>query len=149
VPVLSYANGSFALGSVYTSNSLWSDAPSALAANGGARPRLYAPSVWSDGSSYSHLDEATYPAGNPNSLMTPQLSRGESVHDPGPIARGLFADLGWSDPTTPAQPTATPTQAPPSPTAATSTPTATPSPAATPLPGRRAHLPYAPKDATW
>ena len=62
----------------------------------GAPPKLYAPSVWRQGSSYSHLDEATYPAGNPNSLMTHALGYAESIHNPGPIAIGILHDIGWT-----------------------------------------------------
>ena len=69
--------------------------PNANAANGGTPPRLYAPSVWITGSSFGHLDEDSFPPGDVNSLMTPQLNRGESVHTPGPITRGIFRDLGW------------------------------------------------------
>jgi hypothetical protein len=52
-------------------------------------------STWQQGSSYSHLDEATYPAGNANSLMTPQLSSAEAIHSPGPITQALFKSIGW------------------------------------------------------
>ncbi len=60
----------------------------------GERPKLFAPANFSGGSSYSHLDEATYPAGDPNSLMSPQFGRGEAIHDPG-VALDMFADMGW------------------------------------------------------
>ena len=76
-----------------------------VANNGGTRPKLYAPNPWNWGSSYSHLDEATYPAGDPNSLMTPYIGSAESIHDPGDIMRGMFADMGWGD--FPAAPTVT------------------------------------------
>src|SRR6478735_1345971 len=82
----------------------------AVAANGGAPPRLYAPSVWEYGSSYSHLDEDTYGPGNPNSLMTPAISPGETEHDPGAITLGIFDDMGWkAQARTPAAPRLTPT----------------------------------------
>ena len=68
----------------------------AVIANGGVKPRLYAPSPFRPGSSYSHLDEGTYPVGNPNSLMTPMLAAREVIDDPGPIARGLLTDEGWT-----------------------------------------------------
>jgi hypothetical protein len=70
--------------------------PHATVANGGVAPMLYAPSKWEQGSSYGHLDEDTYPAGDPNALMTPYLDRGESNYEIGPIALGVLADLGWS-----------------------------------------------------
>ena len=55
--------------------------------------QLYAPSPFSAGSSISHLDEAAYPAGNENQLMTPELSG--VTHDPGPLALEMFAEMGW------------------------------------------------------
>lgn len=67
-----------------------------VAALGGQTARLYTPSTWTPGSSYSHLDENAFPAGNPNSLMTPALSGAEAIHNPGPVTLGMFADLGWS-----------------------------------------------------
>src|SRR5262249_27648833 len=69
--------------------------------NAGVRPRLYSPNPWAPGSSYSHLDETTYPPGDPNSLMTYALGAAEAIHDLGPIVRGVFQDEGWTtDPCT-------------------------------------------------
>ncbi len=59
-----------------------------------SRPQLYAPATWSGGSSIAHLDEATYPPGNPNSLMSPRFDYQESIHDPG-LALNMLADMGW------------------------------------------------------
>lgn len=70
--------------------------PHATAANGGVAPLLFAPRTWEPGSSYGHLDEDAYPAGDPNALMTPYLDRGETNYEPGPIALGVLADLGWT-----------------------------------------------------
>jgi hypothetical protein len=58
-------------------------------------PRLYAPSTWDSGSSVYHLDEATYPAGDPNSLMTPFTGMGEAIHDPGPSTLSILYQMGW------------------------------------------------------
>jgi hypothetical protein len=91
-----YPNNSPELGYEYTSGWLFFNGPNARAANGGAAPPLYAPYFWEQGSSYSHLDEDTFGPGDPNSLMTPAISRGETILDPGPITRGIFADLGWT-----------------------------------------------------
>ena len=88
--------GSAALAAMFTSDDLYWSGPNALAANAGQRPRLYAPPAWADGSSYSHLDEAVYGAGDANSLMTPAINSGEAIHDPGPIARAIFRDIGWT-----------------------------------------------------
>jgi hypothetical protein len=67
-----------------------------VAGNGGVTARLYTPATWTPGSSYSHLDESAFPAGNPNSLMTPALSGAEAIHNPGPITLGMFTDMGWT-----------------------------------------------------
>jgi hypothetical protein len=89
------ANNSTSLGSAFTSDNAYWDGSEAVAANGGNRPKLYAPSSWSDGSSMAHLDEVTYPQGDPNSLMTPFVDNQEVIHSPGPITVGVMRDLGW------------------------------------------------------
>ena len=132
------AGNSALLLSIYTSNNLYWNGPLAIANNNGQKPKLYAPSTWQKGSSYSHLDDATYPAGNPNALMTHAISRGESRHDPGPIVRGMFADMGWS---IAAQSGATPT--------ATSLPTATPAACATPAATGQTPVPTALANRAW
>lgn len=58
-------------------------------------PRLYAPSTWDSGSSMYHLDENSYPFGDPNSLMTPFASKGEAVHDPGIYTLSMMYEIGW------------------------------------------------------
>jgi hypothetical protein len=70
--------------------------PAATMANDGEPPELYAPDPWLQGSSYSHLDEDAFPAGDPNSLMTPALDTAEAIHNPGAITRGIFTDQGWT-----------------------------------------------------
>ncbi len=90
-----FPNPSSSLGAQLTGNSLYFDGVEANAAAGGTRPRLYAPTPWKQGSSFSHLDEGTYAAGNTNSLMTPGVGTAESIHSPGPITLGLFRDMGW------------------------------------------------------
>jgi hypothetical protein len=123
--VLSITNNSATLGALFLSGNLHWNGTNGVSANGGSRPKLYAPATWQGGSSYSHLDEGTYSEGNANSLMTPSINRGESIHDPGPITRGMFQDMGWSlDAGATATPTAT----------ATRTPTATPTQLSLPLP---------------
>ena len=58
-------------------------------------PKIYAPSEFNSGSSISHLDEKTYPAGDTNSLMSPQLSREEAIHNTGPLVNAMLADMGY------------------------------------------------------
>jgi hypothetical protein len=91
-----FPNPSSALGAQLVSNDLFFNGPNARNGNAGSSARLYAPNPWSTGSSYSHLNEATYPNGNPHSLMTPAIGPGEAVHDPGPMVRGMLTDTGWT-----------------------------------------------------
>lgn len=58
--------------------------------------RLFAPAAFVPGSSYSHLDETTFPSGDANSLMTPDLSFMEATHDPGNITREILREIGWT-----------------------------------------------------
>ncbi|ELR99941.1 Calx-beta domain-containing protein [Gloeocapsa sp. PCC 73106] len=88
-----FPNPSTALGSQLTSNNVFFDGPSANAANGGNRISLYAPSIWSGGSSISHLGEVFN--NTPNALMTYAIGSGETIHNPGPVTLGMFADMGW------------------------------------------------------
>ncbi len=81
----------------FTSNSLYMNSPVAIAQNDGNLPRLYAPSEYGEGSSIYHLNMATYPASNENSLMTHAMGKGEAIHDPGPITKGIMADIGWKN----------------------------------------------------
>jgi hypothetical protein len=93
--VQTYQNGSLALADQLTSNGLYFKGVHAMAATGGQKPKLYAPAVWEQGSSFSHLDETAYPAAGGNALMTPYLNNGEVEHAPGAITMGIFQDLGW------------------------------------------------------
>jgi hypothetical protein len=90
-----FPNPSTALGTQLTTGNVYFSGPFTTAANNGVSAHLFTPATWTQGSSYSHLDEGTYPVGNPNSLMTPYLNSAEAIHDPGPIVRGMFNDLGW------------------------------------------------------
>ncbi|MEQ9621948.1 CARDB domain-containing protein, partial [Coleofasciculus chthonoplastes] len=90
-----FPNSSVALGAQLTNDNLFFNGSNAVAANGGTNPKLYAPSIWDSGSSYAHLDEATYGSGNSNALMTPSIAPGEAHHDPGAVTLGIFEDLGW------------------------------------------------------
>ena len=91
----SFTTPSAALGTELISNKIFYNSLLANQANGGQHVKLYAPATWSGGSSISHLDETTYPAGDPNSLMTPQIGFKEVMHDPGSIMLAMFSDMGW------------------------------------------------------
>jgi len=86
-------SGTTEAGDAFTSNNLFFNGAISVSSLG-ETPKLFAPSSWNGGSSYSHLDEAEYPAGDPNSLMSPQFGAGEAIHDPG-VSLDIFADMGW------------------------------------------------------
>jgi hypothetical protein len=93
-----YPNPSSALKTQLTDGTVYFGGANVVAANGGARAKLYAPNPWQGGSSNSHFDEAAFPPGTPNgnALMTPILNNGEVVHVPGALTLALFKDIGWT-----------------------------------------------------
>jgi hypothetical protein len=90
----SYSNPSISLGSLFISNDLWFHGENAMIGNDNSRVKIYAPSIWTPGSSYSHLDYNTF-SGTPNSMMVFALPDGSAYHDPGSVTIGLLKDLGW------------------------------------------------------
>ncbi len=60
----------------------------------GELAKLYSPSEWSPGSSFSHVDQQTF-SGTVNALMRPQMDRAQAIHSPGPLFCGMLADMGW------------------------------------------------------
>jgi len=90
-----YENASTQMKKVLESNLLYFESPVAIANSG--RPRLYAPTSFDDGSSVYHLNDASYPTGNENSLMTHAVGMAEAIHDPGPLTRGIMEDIGWTN----------------------------------------------------
>lgn len=83
------------LGSFLQSDNLFNNSEAAAKGNWYKLPKIYAPTTWRSGSSYSHWDESTFPNGTKNSMMTPFLNFQEAIHDPGPSTLGMFADHGW------------------------------------------------------
>lgn len=90
-----YPNPSQALGAVLQSDDVFFDGETTRGFYDDTPIDLYAPSNFEPGSSFSHLDERTFPPGTPNSLMTPQLARREAIHTPGGATCAIFQDLGW------------------------------------------------------
>lgn len=80
------------LGKALTSPLVWSG-KLGIAANGNEKPKLYAPSKYEEGSSVSHLDEATYSKAGLDAVMTPNLDAGEVFHLPGPLLLAMMEDL--------------------------------------------------------
>ena len=83
---------SLELGEALTSKLVWSGA-NGVAANGGVKPILYSPKKYEDGSSISHLDEATFDNAGKNAVMSPNLAAGEVFHEPGPLLLAMMQDL--------------------------------------------------------
>jgi len=83
---------SLELGKALTAPLVWSGALG-IAANGGVKPRLYSPKRYEDGSSVSHLDEATFSQSQVDNVMTPNLDAGEIFHAPGPLLLAMMEDM--------------------------------------------------------
>ena len=99
---------SIELGKAMISPLSW-NGPRAITANGGVRPKLYAPRPYEDGSSITHLDEDVFTQGNQNAVMTPVIEPGEVFSSPGAIALAMIEDMLQKPPTsfassTPAKP---------------------------------------------
>lgn len=90
-----FTTNTAALKTQLTSANVFYNSPQVLAVNSGERARIYAPATFDGGSSIAHLNEATYPSGSPNSLMSPQVGATEVNHNPGPITLAMFSDMGW------------------------------------------------------
>ncbi len=93
--LLDFPDPSVEIGDAFTGGDLYIDGAFSKAALGGERPELFAPPSFEMGSSIAHWDETAYPAGDPNSLMSPQVGTAEAIHDIGDITRGFFKDMGW------------------------------------------------------
>ena len=126
-----YPNSSIALGAQLTSNNLFFDSQTVRDVNNGAPVQLYAPSSWTQGSSFSHLN--TTFDNSEHALMTHSIAGGEALHDPGNITLAILQDGGWTLGNIP-EPTATPTHTPTATPQATSTPLPQDTPTPTPYP---------------
>lgn len=105
-PVTSFPNDSEQMADVlqvtgveFGSEQIRFDGPEAVTntvvGQGPQPPILYFPGDWQQGSSGSHLNEATYPPGSEDALMTPRIGSGETARRPGAVVCGTLADLGW------------------------------------------------------
>lgn len=88
-------NNTAALKNELISDDIFFNGPITTKKFNGVKPKLYTPNPWDQGSSFSHLDDDTYPAGTPNSLMTPNASIREKNLSPGEITMSMFEDMGW------------------------------------------------------
>lgn len=83
------------LKNLLTGGNVFFDGSSAKLANNNANVKLFAPSEWAQGTSFSHLDTTAFPSGNQNSLMKAAINYAEVIHSPGEIGLGILKDLGW------------------------------------------------------
>jgi hypothetical protein len=97
IDTTTFENPSPELGEALTGGDIFFGGPTATLANGGLPPKLHAPGEWEQASSVYELDEAAYPPGSPNALLTPKLAKGEVIRQPGPIVLGILDDLGWGE----------------------------------------------------
>lgn len=88
-----YGNPSVDLKTSLISNALYFGLKNPTFAN--TLPRLYAPSPYKSGSSFSHFDESSYPVGSANSLMSPSVRTAEVNHTPGDILLNCLNEMGW------------------------------------------------------
>jgi hypothetical protein len=86
-------NPSPALKTQLTGNLLYFNGPVVNSYLSAGRAKIYAPSTFEVGSSIAHLDEETYKTSD--ALMTPFISRGEAIHNPGMLVRSMLGDMGW------------------------------------------------------
>jgi hypothetical protein len=90
-----FANNSIPLRAQITSENVVFNGVITNATNS-AKPRIFSPKTFQEGSSMSHLEDKTYPSGDKNSLMKSASSRAEVILDPGPLVKSMMADMGWS-----------------------------------------------------
>jgi len=88
-----YGNPSTDLKTSLLSNALYFGLKNPSFANN--LPRLYAPSTFKSGSSFSHFDESTYTVGSANSLMSPSFRAAEVNHTPGDLLLNCLNEIGW------------------------------------------------------
>jgi len=90
-----FANPSQQLGGFFIGGQVFLTGTNLLAANANQTAKVHAVGPFSFGTTMTHLDEAFYPPGDTNTLMSPTIGNAEANHHPGPITLGLFQDLGW------------------------------------------------------
>ena len=90
--ITNFGNPSSDLGDYLTGSNggLYLNSNSLQSGNGGPA-RIYTPSSYTSGSTYSHF----HPGSFSNELMKPSLPAGQAIHNPG-LAGGFLEDLGWS-----------------------------------------------------
>jgi hypothetical protein len=93
-PLLDYPAPSVALAAALVQPTFF-DGPVTREAYGDRAP-LYSPASWAPGTSFSHLDEGTFPTGSSNALMTPFFAQGERIAAPDALACAVLVEIGWT-----------------------------------------------------
>ncbi|NJN34715.1 MAG: T9SS type A sorting domain-containing protein [Saprospiraceae bacterium] len=93
--LISFTNPSSTILDFLQSGNVFFHGSNVKSANSNAAAKLYAPSTYAAGSSYSHFDETLYPTGSPNGLMTPSLAARDVQRSPGQLGCALLKDIGW------------------------------------------------------
>jgi hypothetical protein len=89
-----WANPSSELHELLTSDDLFWNGSGGVGANNGTPLKLFAPKVWSVGSSFMHLDDATYDGGS-DAFLTSAGSNIPNI-EIGPRVLGMLGDMGWT-----------------------------------------------------
>jgi hypothetical protein len=92
--LLQFTNPSITLANEFQSGAIFWTGPLARMSNNNTDPKIFAPTLFDEGSSISHLDEQTF-NGTPNALMTPSIGQQEVLHQPGALTLAILEDLGW------------------------------------------------------
>lgn len=88
-----FGNPSAELKTITTSNKVFYKISKGIYAQN--PPKLYAPTLYRQGGSLSHLDESAYPKGTANSLMSPQIAAAEINQYPGEVVLTILNQIGW------------------------------------------------------
>ena len=100
--LMDVSSPSLELGTAITAPLNWSGRKAIVANGGVAKPLLFTPPTYENGSSVSHLDEESYPPGSINAAMTPRLADSEVLTTPGPLAEAMIQDMMAKPPVGPA-----------------------------------------------
>jgi hypothetical protein len=90
---LEYPNYSLQLKNQLIGGQVWFTGPVLKKYTSGSKAKVYAPPVWDNGSSISHLDEES--TLKKDALMTPFINMEEVIHNPGKLTTSILGDLGW------------------------------------------------------
>jgi hypothetical protein len=91
-----FPNASEELAAVLTGNDLFFFGFDAIIANNTQNVAIHAPPEFSQGSSITHTEEATFFDPSPGGLMSPAIAPGEGRPDPGAVILAMLRDMGWS-----------------------------------------------------